>query len=80
MEVHSNHRVVLDLAPQLHYRNLAVMPWPDVDADVHETCRILADHLDRYRQLHDVTPSVAEEEALLETVNDLIDQAVERPV
>lgn len=74
------HRGVLDLAPQLAYQNLPVLPWPDVDSDIYETCRTLADHLDRYRQLHDVSASVMEEEALLDTVNDLIDQAVERPV
>jgi Flp pilus assembly CpaF family ATPase len=71
---------VFDLAPQLRYETLPVIPWPDVDGDIHETCRTLADHLDRYRQLHDVTPSVMEEEGLPETVNDLIDQALERPV
>src|SRR5258706_5600118 len=70
----------MDLAPQLRYQNLPVMPWPDVDGEVYETCRTLADHLDRYRQLHDVTPSVMEEESLLDTVNDLIDQALDRPV
>ena len=78
MSAHARH--VFDLSPQLQYQNLPVMPWPDVDADVYETCRTLADHLDRYRQLHDVTASVNEEESLLDTVNDLIDQAVERPV
>jgi pilus assembly protein CpaF len=80
METHANHRAVFDLAPQQGYQNLPVLPWPDVDADIHETCRTLADHLERYRQLHDVTPSVTEEEGLLDTVNDLIEQAVERPV
>jgi Flp pilus assembly CpaF family ATPase len=74
------HRGIMDLAPQLRYQNLPVMAWPDVDGDIYETCRTLADHLDRYRQLHDVTPSVMEEESLLDTVNDLIDQAVDRPV
>ncbi|HEY4024789.1 MAG TPA: CpaF/VirB11 family protein, partial [Candidatus Dormibacteraeota bacterium] len=73
-------RGTMDLAPQLTYQNLSVIPWPDVDGDVYETCRTLADHLDRYRQLHDVTPSVMEEESLPDTVNDLIDQAVDRPV
>jgi Flp pilus assembly CpaF family ATPase len=71
---------VFDLAPQHRYQTLPVMAWPDVDGDIHETCRILADHLDRYRQLHDVTASVTEEEALPETVDDLIGQALERPV
>ena len=70
----------LDLAPQLQYRGLPTQPWPDVEADIYETCRTLADHLDRYRQQRDITPSVAEEEGLLDTVNDLIDQALERPV
>jgi Flp pilus assembly CpaF family ATPase len=74
------HRGVLDLTPQVGYQNLPVLPWPDVEPDIYETCRTLADHLDRYRQLHDVSPSVMEEEALLDTTNDLIDQAVERPV
>jgi pilus assembly protein CpaF len=73
-------RTTLDLSPQLKYQDLPVLPWPDVDGDLHETCRTLADHLERYRQLHDVTPSVMEEEGLLDTVSDLIDQAVERPV
>src|SRR5207249_8102326 len=54
--------------------------WPDLESDVAESCRILADHLDRYRQLHDVTPSVAEEETLHATVEDLVAQAVEKPV
>ncbi len=72
--------MVFDLAPQIGYQTLPVIPWPDVEADIYETCRTLADHLERYRQLHDVTPSVTEEEGLLETVNDLIDQALERPV
>jgi Flp pilus assembly CpaF family ATPase len=69
----------LDLAPQLGYRTLPVSPWPSIDADVLEACRILADHLERYRQLHDVSPSVMEEEGLQATVNDLITQALERP-
>src|SRR5204863_6869287 len=72
--------MVFDLAPQLGYQTLPVIPWPDVEADIYETCRTLADHLERYRQLRDVTPSVTEEEGLLETVSDLIDQALERPV
>ncbi len=71
---------IFDLAPQQQYQTLPVMPWPDVEADIQETCRTLADHLERYRQLHDVTPSVTEEEGLLDTVEDLINQALERPV
>jgi pilus assembly protein CpaF len=71
---------LFDLAPQLGYTTLPSLPWPDVDPDIQETCRTLADHLDRYRQLHDVTPSVVEEEGLFETVADLIDQALEKPV
>src|SRR5207244_2608670 len=70
---------VYDLAPQFHYHTLPVMPWPDVDGDILETCRTLADHLERYRQLHDVTPSVTEEEGLLDTIGDLLDQALEKP-
>src|ERR1700716_4068863 len=70
----------MDLSPQLAYQNLPVLPWPDVDGEIRETCRTPADPRDRYRQLHDVSPSVTEEESLLDTVNDLIDQAVERPV
>ncbi|HLH71512.1 MAG TPA: ATPase, T2SS/T4P/T4SS family [Candidatus Dormibacteraeota bacterium] len=70
----------LDLAPQLGYRTLPVKPWPDVDAELYEVCRTLADHLERYRRLHDVAPSVSEEEGLFDTINDLVDQALERPV
>jgi len=79
-QAHQVHSPVLDLSPQLRYQNLPVLAWPDVEAEIHETCRTLADHLDRYRQQHDITASVNEEETLLDTVNDLIDQALERPV
>jgi pilus assembly protein CpaF len=71
---------IFDLSPQHRYQTLPVMAWPDVDGDILETCRVLANHLDRYRQIHDVTPSVTEEEGLMETVSDLIEQALERPV
>jgi pilus assembly protein CpaF len=74
------HPPYLDLAPQFQYHHLPTLPWPDVEGEIYETCRTLADHLERYRQQHDITPSVAEEEGLLDTVNDLIDQALERPV
>jgi Flp pilus assembly CpaF family ATPase len=62
------------------YAPLPVVPWPDVESDIAETCRILSDHLDRYRQLQDVSATVAEEETLLGTVTDLVAQAVEKPV
>jgi Flp pilus assembly CpaF family ATPase len=59
---------------------LPIVPWPDVEGDIAETCRLMADHLERYRQLHDVTPSVAEEETLHATIDDLVAQAIEKPV
>ena len=80
MSLEARYTPGLDLAPHLSYRTLPVMAWPDVDPDIMETCRTLTEHLERYRHLHDITPSVAEEEALLSTVGDLIDQAVEKPV
>ena len=70
----------LDLATALTYQPLPVAPWPALEADIIEPCRTLANHLERYRQLHDVSPSVTEEEALWATINDLIDQALEKPV
>jgi pilus assembly protein CpaF len=70
---------VLTRAP-IAEQPLTIAPWPDVAADILEPCRTLADHLDRYRRQHDVTPSVTEEETIRLTVNDLIDQALEKPV
>lgn len=70
----------LHLPPTTVNQLLPVVPWPDLDGDVLEPCQTLADHLERYRRLHEVTPSVTEEEAMWVTANDLIDQALEKPV